>query len=175
MAELARWRLCTGPDVDVHEALLFVAVAKEAGDASAWVVATLHYLETWLPGPDAAVQPLFGLTPMLCDLVQQDNSQPLLLHDILQDRLEDRQAEMFTGCGTGHLHLFPTQELYSQEELWNLREDVGLWGHTPSQDRPATLQQLLDYEQWVAGTKRTKPLYFCICQNTKVYILILVS
>ena len=58
---------------------------------------------------------------------------------------------MFTGCGTGRLHLFPAQELYSREELHDVREDVGPWGHTPSQDRPATLQLLLDCERRVSG------------------------
>ena len=68
VAQLAQWRLRTWPDIDIHMALLFVATTKEAGDASARVVATLCNLETWLPRPDAAGQPLFGLTPMLSDL-----------------------------------------------------------------------------------------------------------
>ena len=52
---------------------------------------------------------------------------------------------MFTTCRTGCLHLFPAQELYRWEELYDLREDIRPWGHTPSQDCPTTLQQLLDY------------------------------
>ena len=68
VAKLAWWRLHTWPEVDIHKALLFVAATKEAGDASAQVVAALCDLETWLPRPDAAGQPLFGLTPMLSDL-----------------------------------------------------------------------------------------------------------
>ena len=53
-----------------HElkALLFMAATKEARDATAQVAAALCNLETWLPRPDAAGQPLFGLTPMLSDL-----------------------------------------------------------------------------------------------------------
>ena len=39
VAKLAHWRLRTWLDIDVHEALLFVAVTKEARDTSAWVVA----------------------------------------------------------------------------------------------------------------------------------------
>ena len=151
VAELARWRLRTWPDVNVHEALLFMAATKEAGDASARVAAALRDLKTWLPGPDAAGQPLFGSTIAQSDQVQQDHSQPLLLRDVLQDGLEGRQAQMFTGCGTGRLHLFPAQELYSREELHDVREDVGPWGHTPSQDRPATLQLLIDCERRVSG------------------------
>ena len=58
---------------------------------------------------------------------------------------------MFTSCGTGCLHLFPAQEPYRQEELYKLMEDAGPWGHTPSQDCPVTLQQLLDYKQQVAS------------------------
>ena len=64
VAKLAWWRLHTWPEVDIHKALLFVAATKEAGDASVQVVAALCDLETWLPRPDAAGQPLFGLTPM---------------------------------------------------------------------------------------------------------------
>ena len=140
MAKLARWRLCTWLDVDIHEDLLFMAATKEARDASAQVAAALCNLKTWLPRPDAAGQPLFGSTPTLSDQVQQDHSQPLLLRDVLQAKLEGRQAKMFTSCGTGCLYLFPAQELYGREELQALREDVGPWGHIPSQDCPATLQ-----------------------------------
>ena len=130
-----------------------MAATMEAGDASARVVGALRDLETWLPGPDASGEPLFGLTPFLSDRVQRDHSQPLLLRDVLQDSLEVRQREVFTGSGTGRLHLFPAQELYSRRELYEMREDVGPWGHTPDQDHPATIQHLLHCERQVAGLR----------------------
>ena len=79
VAELAQWRLRTWPDVDVHEALLFMAATKEARGASAWMEAAFRDLEAWLPGPQAAGLPLFSFMEEESDLVQRDCSAPQLL------------------------------------------------------------------------------------------------
>ena len=102
---------------------------------------------------------LFGfgwplLPGIVAELAQQDHSQPLLLRDVL----EGRQAQMFTGCGTGRLHLFPAQELYSREELHDLREDVGPWGHPPA----AARLRAAGFWPLGVGRGRRKEIYYVI-------------
>ena len=79
VAELARWRLRTWPDVEVVEALLFMAATKEARGASARMEAAFRDLEAWLLGPQAAGLPLFSFMEEESDLVQRDCSAPQLL------------------------------------------------------------------------------------------------
>ena len=147
VAELARWRLRTWPDVEVSEALLFLAATQEVGGVSARVEAALRDLEAWLPGPQAAAW-LFGYTEEESDLVQLSCSAPELLREVLWDSLENCQAGMFTGCGAGRLHLFPALETTSREEP---DHEAGPWGHSPQQDVPATLRLLQRFEREVVG------------------------
>ena len=78
------------------------------------------------------------------------------------DSLEDRQAERFTGCGNGCLHLFPAQELYCREELHDLREDVGPHPQSgPSRHPPAAarLRAAGFWPLWV-GRSRRKEIHY---------------